>query len=140
MPRTTSGPVQKLLMDDYNLDDLPSLDPFIETANAVVSRVSAYATANSLTVTSVELELMERWLSAHFYAMSDQPLAESETQKAMGVFQGRTGMYLEGTKYGQTALNLDFTGALSAVTSQNRVGGFWLGTTDSEALTYDERN
>ena len=131
MSRTTSGNVQGILSSHY--DGTAVLTPFIDTANSLVSRV---ATADTLvTLSAVDLELIERWLAAHFYAHADQLMTSKSTGGASGSFQGQTGMVLESTQYGQTAMLLDSTGYLSRLSNETKTGTkqkaqlFWLGKT-----------
>lgn len=142
MARTTSSAVLAILLNDYDSVNAPSLTPFIDSASIIVDRVAACATAEDDTLTSEELELIERWLAAHCYASSDQPYSSKSTERASATFQGRTGMYLEGTKYGQMAITLDHSGCLAAIASgeRRRAGMHWLGKPRSEQITYDQRD
>lgn len=143
MARTTSELVQGLLLSDYGptrSGATPSLTPFIDTASAIVDQVATCATAKGSTLTSTQLELIERWLAAHAYCQSDQPYAEKKTQEASAVYQGRTGMNLDGTKYGQMAQTLDPTGCLSTLSKRNRVRAIWLGKAPSAQTDYPDRD
>lgn len=126
-------------MDDYGSSR--SLTPFIDTATVIVDRVKTAAAAKGIALLATELELIERWLAAHFYAQSDKPYAEKETGNAKAKFVGRTGMYLESTLYGQTAARVDPSGVLAALaTSARAVGrGHWLGRRPSEQTNYNDR-
>lgn len=118
--RTTDVLVKALMAPgrDYDLRKNPDLTPYITTANVHVNRIEAAGEADA-----VLLELIERWLAAHFYKMSDQAYSARSTQGASGTFQGQTGQRLMATKYGQTALDLDGTGYLaSLVSSASGVG------------------
>lgn len=138
MARTTSAAVQGVLGDDY--DGSTSLTPFIDTATAMVDRVATCATSRDRTLTSAELELIERWLAGHLYAMSDQPYQSKTTGRASATFQGRTGMYLEATKYGQTAVNVDYSGCLASISKRRVARGVWLGKAPSEQSDYIDRD
>jgi hypothetical protein len=143
MPRTTVGAVQKILMKDYDLDGLPSLEPFIATASALMDRIVTCAIDNGTPLTDVETELIERWLAAHFYACSDRPYVSRTTDKAGATFAGQTGMYLEATSYGQMAVTLDWSGCLSTLAAGGVtpvVGLDWLGKAPSEQTNYDDRD
>ena len=143
MPRTSDVAVEGLLRsgaDDSDYDGESSLQPFIDTANVIVTRVAACATAKGITLSSAELELIERWLAAHFYKCSDQAFSSESTGGASGSYQGQTGMYLEGTKYGQTAINLDYSGCLLAISKGMRAGASWLGKVPSERIPYEQRD
>ena len=135
--RTTSGAVESVLLNDYQTD--ADLNSYMETASVIVDRVSTCATAKGLALSSTELELIERWLSAHCYAMSDQPYSETETLTSRAKFQGETGMFLTATKYGQMATTLDYSGCLAEM-GKSRVGGFWLGRRPSEQTPYYQRD
>lgn len=150
MARTTAGAVQSILGDHYGPKEdgsLPSLTPFIDTATVMVSRVATCATEKGIALSSAELELIERWLAAHFYEHSDQMTSRDETGEALAVFQGKTGMYLESTKYGQTALLIDYSGCLAGIqpatddsTGRRVLTVDWLGRPPSEQTEYSERD
>lgn len=138
MSRTTVNAVQKILLKDWNGADL--LDPFIEAATAVVDRVDVCAAARSRTLTSTELELVERWLAAHFYAMSNQQLSSKSTKGAGGSFRASGGLNLDGTTYGQTARTLDYSGCLDAIAKRKVAAAVWLGRPPSEQTDYVDRD
>lgn len=139
MSRTTSLAVQKILLDEY--DNVSDLSPFIESASSVADYVSAYASRNGVSVTSTTLELIERWLAAHFYKVPDRPSQETRKGRSEDKFQGKTGMNLASTYWGQTALTLDYTGALNALNSgKGRASVKWLGKTETEKIEYQDRN
>lgn len=140
--RTTAQAVKALLMRDYDTVDTPSLTPFIEVAEALTDDVEAHASANSVSLSASRLERIERNLAAHFYAGSDKPYAEEWTDKAKAVYQGRTGMYLERSYYGQAAVLLDKSGYLASLAKGSRATASlgWLGKGEPEQLSYDERN
>lgn len=130
-------------MDDFGAREdgtTPSLTPFIDTAAAIVDRVEACAILKSKTLTATELELVERWLAAHFYAVSDKPYASRSTSGASGSFHGQTGMYLEATLYGQTAMRVDYSGCLAALNKRATAGAMWLGKPPSEQIAYVDRD
>lgn len=106
--RTTSANVQAILGKNY--DGTTSLTPYIDAATVVVDRVKTCSDKEAEPLSGAELELVERWLSAHFYQQMDQGYAAKSTDGASARYQGETGMYLAGTKYGQQAMFIDFTG------------------------------
>lgn len=148
MSRTSSSAVQGILRvgsqgGDYDDENSPSLDPYIASATVIVDRVATCATAKGKTLTSTELELIERWLAAHFYCMSDVTYQSRSTAGASASFTGQTGMYLEGTRYGQMAVSLDYSGCLLAIATgaQRKTAGFvWGGQRPSEQTNYSERD
>ncbi len=140
--RTNDAAVKGILGVNYDTKRNPSLSPFIASATALVDRLVACAEEQDYAFVASELELIEMWLSAHFYAAMDQTLSSKSTQGASGGYHGQTGMYLEGTKYGQAAVTLDYSGCLAAITS----GAVpvpsleWVGKRPSEQLSYHERS
>ena len=142
MARTNAGAVQSILQKDYDTIDTPSLQGYIETASLVVDDVVDCATAKGVSFSSTRLEVIERWLAAHFYGQSDKPYTNKSTNGASAGFSGQTGMYLESTLYGQTATRLDSTGCLAAIANgERKVASLnWLGKAPSDQLDWDERD
>lgn len=140
MARTTSSAVQLILLKDYDGEDLPSLSPYIEAATAIVDRVESCASEKEIPLSATELELIERWLSAHFYQMSDQAYTSKSTGGASGSFKGQFGAGFEITTYGQMALRLDYSGCLSAIDKRQTAGAFWLGKEPSNQTPYYQRD
>lgn len=138
MARTTESNVQGILGNDYDPDIV--LTPFIDTANVVVSRVSTCATRKGITLSTTELEILERWLAAHFYVMSDQTYQQKKTASAFATYQGQTKMNLEASKYGQTAMTIDPSGCMAAIGKAAFAGATWLGLPPSEQTDYVDRN
>lgn len=153
MARTTSTLVGLLLGNSAthskargDWDGETDLDQFIGAATVVVDEVAACAdrkvSAGSLAsdLTDTELELIERWLSAHCYALNDQTLASKNTRGAGGTFHGQTGMHLESTRYGQMAMTLDRSGCLAALHNRARARAVWMGKRPSAQVDYDQRD
>lgn len=143
MPRTDADAVKLVLLDDYGPKEdgtEPSLTPFINAANLVITRVAACSTAKGDPHTSDELAVLETWLAAHFYGQSDQPYSSRSTSGASGNFQGQTAMALDSTKYGQTAAGMDHSGCLRAHFEKRTAHMDWLGVGHDEQLEYEEWN
>lgn len=140
MARTNSDAVQALLLPGGDYDGSSSLTPFIDTATIIVDRVEARAIARNKTLSTTELEAIERWLAAHCYVQSNQTLSNKSTAGAGGSFHGQTGMYFEGSKYGQMAVNLDYSGCLLALGKRQVASAFWTGKIPSEQTNYVDRN
>lgn len=141
MARTTDTLVKGLLLLDYDANRSPSLQPFIDTATVLVDRVAVCASALDEALTVAELELIERWLSAHYYVQSDQTFASKSTSGASATHHGQTGMRLENSKYGQGALSLDTTGCLDQLANKSnaKARAHWLGRPPSEQTAYEDR-
>jgi hypothetical protein len=140
MAYTSQLSVKEVLLADYDAANCPSLQPFIDAANVIVLRMIPLAAARKVFLSNAELRIIETWLAAHFYAQSDQPYASRSTLNGSGQFQGRTDMYLESTKYGQTAMRLDTSGVLDALNKRKVAGLQWLGKPPSSQIPYDQRS
>lgn len=134
MARTTAAAVRGILGGDY--DGKRDLSPFIETATDVVDEVLVKAAASDpvVTISTTRAELIERWLSAHYYACSDRTYESKSTGRASAKFTGKTEMYLKATIYGQQAMQLDPSGWLQAIGSGEErkvASAVWLGTEET---------
>lgn len=145
--RTNATAVEKVLLKDYDADLRPDLAPFIEAAAAIVDDVVECALDKDITIGATRQELIERWLAAHFYAVTDRPYQSKSTEGASATFQGQTAMYFEGSHYGQMAISLDPSGCLTDIqtdatspTGRSVASGFWLGKAPSEQTDYIERD
>ena len=125
MARTSDVKVRAVIETEAEHD----LEQFITHANALVDRVNTCATGKSITLTSTELEIIETYLAAHFYALRYLQFSEKKTGRASVVIQGKTGMGLEATLWGQQALSLDPSGCLAEITGGNMPTVHWAGTT-----------
>ena len=139
MARAGEDDVRAIISTDTALD----LGPFIRTAAALTEAVDTCDTDNVLS--SQQLRQIETWLAAHFYAHRDQLYLEKKTEKASAIFQGKTGMHLDSTQYGQTAMIIDTTGCLSDFNQDAKVGRrkatlAWLGKAPSDQTDYRDRD
>lgn len=111
--RTTEAQVAGIIELDANV----SVTPFIETAAELVTE---HCTDSNYS--STKLELIERYLSAHFYAVR---VGVVRSEKAGDVSQdvfGKVDLYLAQTKYGQQAILLDSKGNLAALNKRMAKG------------------
>lgn len=142
--RTTKDLVIKVLMDDYGerlCGGNPDLSPFISAANNLVGQIDACVTRNNKTaLTTSQKREVETWLAAHFYQMSDPGYTSKSTAGASASFTGQFGMYLEMTRYGQTAMLLDPSGCLRMINKGSRVRMDWLGKPPSEQIPIEQRD
>jgi hypothetical protein len=129
MARTTEENVGKVV----ELDDDIDVDPFITMANELVTEACADSDYSD-----ARLELIERWLAAHFYVVRDPRSSSESVGVSMSYLNPNIGMMLHGTKEGQQALMLDTAGGLAALSKQmeagsaRTVGLTWLGTENDE--------
>lgn len=142
MARTDSDSVKAVLAPggDYDLLNEPSLTPFITVANLIMNRVMTCASLKGVTISDDEALAMETWLAAHAYQASDQGYTSKSTEGASGSFMGQTGMGIDGTKYGQTALMMDPSGCLAAITRGSSASMMWLGKAPSAQTDYEDRD
>lgn len=132
MPRTTA----ELVNDIIEVDDTISLTPFIEAANLLVNRICVPAKdseGNLYYTLETELEVIERWLAAHFYAVRDPRIVTEGVSVIMTRFESKVDLHLNMTRYGQAAMTVDTSGALASWNHSLKKGKrkaaiHWLGT------------
>jgi hypothetical protein len=84
------------------------LAAFINTAHYLIQ---ANLTASGLDENV--LTEIHKYLAAHYASLRDQRLESEQVGDVRKSYQGKTGMYLEATNYGQMALALDTSGTLA---------------------------
>lgn len=115
--RTTVDLVKGIVeVDD---DTWPDITPFIDLANELTTEicVDRPAEANDThPYNAHRLELIERYLSAHFYRAGPDPAVSSERAAVVSEsLQHKIGFGLKNTAYGQQALRLDTKGGLASL-------------------------
>ena len=133
MARTTETLVHGSV-DVIDSADTPAadLEPYILSANELVTEI-----CGSAGYSDARLELIERWLSAHFYCVYD-PRSQSESAGVSASYEGSAAMFLERTRYGQQAMLLDTAGGLARLNAQTKAGKprgiqmFWAGSTPAQ--------
>lgn len=109
MARTTASDVKQII--DTDLADAV-VDGYISGATEVVTELLG---SDSSISSELKTEI-ERWLTAHMIASTrEQQLTEAKAGPASAKFQGRTGMGLDATLYGQQVKAMDTTGKLAAL-------------------------
>lgn len=105
--RTTEVSVAALI----SVPDGFNLLPFIEVANSLIDEIVAEGCGASYS--DAKLELLERWLSAHFVAVA-LPRASSRSVNGASVSYslGSLGKGLDSTAYGVQAMAMDTNGCL----------------------------
>jgi len=132
MPRTTASQVELVVEVDAAID----LEAFIAAANEIVTEVCV-----PLEYSDTRLELIERWLSAHFYKIRDQAVASEKAGPVAESFQHKVDLLLMQTKEGQMAMLLDTKGGLARLQKalmEGRIksGLKWLGTAAGDEEAY----
>lgn len=105
--RTTADLVKGIVEVDETT--WPSIEPFILTANELVTEFCAPVVTYSI----ARLELIERWLSAHFYKVADPAVIQEQIGPVLERRQIKIDLYFSETVYGQQALTLDTHGGLA---------------------------
>jgi hypothetical protein len=127
--RTTPALVAGIIEADATI----GLDPFIFTASELVTEVCAIAG-----YTVERLELIERWLSAHFYAIRDPRTTNEKAGSVGATYESKVDLNLALTRYGQQAMVLDTKGGLAQLNivmsvGRRKVGVTWVGTNTDDA-------
>lgn len=135
--RTDADMIKGILLAAY--DGESNLAPFMRSASIIVSAMVRCASSKGISHTSDELIEIETWLAAHGYAMSDQIASEEKTLDASIKYQGKQEMGLNATKYGQHALNLDYSGCLNAIGKSRQQRILWLGKDPSQQINVWDR-
>ena len=137
MARTTSQSVLAVL--PLEVPAGTDMTAFITPASLLVDYVATKDTAGILT--AAMLTQIETYVAAHLYARRDPQYQSKTTGKASAVFQGQTGLRLDGTHWGQDAMVLDVTGCLAALNKgKTVVQGLWLGKAPSDQIDYEDRD
>ena len=109
--RTTDPLVRGIIQVKIGLD----LTPFIAAGNSLTTNICGQACpAYPDTGIGSQMELIERWVSAHAYTVFDGPLSNARVGQVSVGYQFRIDMCLESSKYGQMAMLLDTQGLLAA--------------------------
>jgi len=126
MARTTSILVAGIIEVDPNI----SLDPFILPANELVTEICVPAGYSA-----ERLELIERYLSAHFYTLIDPRATNEKAGPVSAAYQSKVDLMLFTSHYGQMACALDTAGGLAELNKDTTSGigtriakVFWAGT------------
>lgn len=140
--RTTNAKVQKIIeVDTGIISSDEDMEPFIETASALVDSVCAVAKKadGSAYYADSMLELIERWLAAHFYAVRDKRATAEKAGSVSVNYENKVDLYLANTSYGQQAMMLDTNGGLAALNrlpqqaSRITAGIMYVGTPPSDS-------
>jgi hypothetical protein len=122
--RTTAELVGGLIELDLTID----VTPFIFTASELVTE---HCEGQGYTVE--RLELIERYLAAHFYTLRDPRVVSERAGPVQATYQSKVDLNLATSHYGQTAMMLDTVGGLAVLNNRKakRVHSVtWLGTED----------
>ena len=127
MARTTQSAVEEIIENSTSFD----LTPFIEAANHIITKV-----CTSTSYDATDLEIIERWLSAHFFAIYEARPTEERAGSVSARYQSKVDLGFDVTHYGQMAMRLAYEGELAVLNEQSKKGGkiiaglTWGGTED----------
>lgn len=128
--RTTEAAVGEIIEVDSSI----LLDPFIETAASLVDDIAAHASSPG----AARLELIERYLAAHFYTLRDPRAVMQKADVVSQTLQSKVDLGLNTSHYGQMAITLDPTGVLRSASKGKRTGGVtWLGNEEDRGTTLE---
>lgn len=108
------------------------LTPFIIAANSLTTNVCGNSGYEDDGIGSL-MEMIERWLAAHFYTILDNQLSAAKAGTVAVRYQHHVQFFLMNSMYGQQAMVLDWKGNLAAmmntaaVKKRIRVDIIWLG-------------
>jgi len=108
MARTNSADVKNII--DTDLED-PVINAFINSANLMITK----HLGTSTDLSAAQKKDIEMWLTAHLIsATRDQQAQEEKVGDTQIKYQGKTGMGLDSTFYGQQVKMLDTSGVLAS--------------------------
>jgi len=135
MARTTKADVEGIIeLDASVVPDDAALLPFITVANELVTEACTGDNGPDTAYSAERLELIERWLTAHFYTNRDPRAVTEKAGSVSAAYQSRVDLGFNTSHYGQTAMRLDTNGGLAKINDDTqkggkpRVGVTWLGT------------
>lgn len=116
------------VLGSQNYDGETDLQQFIDSAYVLVANIPAYALSNmGITVTTAQLEVIERWLAAHLYCQNNPPPSSVSTGGINMGLQGQSTLNLRSSRWGQQAVMLDFSGYLNSIDNRAVARLVWLG-------------
>ena len=104
------SPAQIRDLIETALDDA-TLQVFANDSHVIVSETIP----SSAGVSEGRLEIIEKYLAAHFTALRDPRLTSEHVGPATSSYEGQSGLYLAHTRYGQQVMVLDPTGSFAAM-------------------------
>jgi len=110
---------------EFEMLDDPTLNTFGEMATRFTEHQLSDAATDPL------IQDVSTWVGAHLSSMKQKRIESEEFTDAVSNYEGRTGMKLKFTRYGQQAIVLDYTNSLNA---QRRYTGVTHDSPDYEKL------
>lgn len=111
LPGRTTAILVGGVIDIAQVNNVPiPVDQFIDVANELVTEL-----CTNSKYSNYRLELIERWLAAHFYCIYDPRSAEDVAGDVRQRLESHTGYGLRNSQYGQQAMRLDTAGNLAVM-------------------------
>lgn len=107
MALVTGAEVKEILETSLSAAELA---PFITAAHEVIDHY-----LGNEDLTAALLKEIERWFAAHLATARDPLASREKIGDAEVTYQGKFGLGLDGTSYGQMVKSLDITGILSEI-------------------------
>jgi len=112
MPRTSEQEVKAIIDTALTKEEVT---PFVRAANLYVTNVLSGAGYDADTLKEIEC-----WLAAHFVAIRDPRISQEAIGDVSASYDGKTGMGLNSTRYGQGAMTLDHLNILKSKENATR--------------------
>ena len=107
MARVTEAEVKKIVSTTLTNEEIT---PFLTAANVLITDIlTNEGYGNSL------LKEIEKWLAAHLVAIRDPQIEKEKIGEVDATYQGKTGLGLNHTSYGQQVMVLDHHGKLAEI-------------------------
>lgn len=140
MTRTTSEAVAGII----EVDESISIAPFIETASVLVTDCCTGTAGPATPYSDERLELIERWLAAHFYAVRDRRPAFEQAGPVSAKYENFVDAGLASTMYGTQVMLIDTNGGLAVLSKQasdgkkRQAGVYWMGSCEERTCANGE--
>lgn len=120
-------------VDEVIVPNDAAMEPFIMVANQLVTECCTGTKGPTTPYGDARLEVIERWLAAHFYAQRDPRFTNEGADGVSAGYQSSVALGFDNTHYGQMAMRMDTNGGLAALNEDTkkgkvRIGATWLGT------------
>lgn len=115
------------------LDTTIDTTPFITTANLIVTEELGEASLSDDRMRQIEL-----YLAAHLACLRDPRISQENIGDASNTYEGKTGMGLDRTSYGQMVRMLDSSGLLAD--SELKTASIQTVRADLDRITVDRRD
>lgn len=119
--RTTPDKVKSIIDVDIRLINQRAVNvdllDFIDPANELITEICL-----PVGYTDERLELIERWLSAHFYTVLSPRANRERVSSLQAQYQSKVDLGFDTSHYGQTAMRLDTNGGLARLNALIKKG------------------